>query len=536
MADINVSIEEAQPINVTVTEAQPINVSIGESVYIEGTTDHSQLTNLDYDDSGHTGFATAAQGLLADTALQSETDPIFTASEAANITATDIENLGNLDTAAYKPVTAFEPTLPATPTEPETKYLNGNRQWSAVSIAGNGSAASIYATNVTSTIVGTYKQSSYTNDVAETSVATTANNNEVLAMAYLFDGQVNTTTIDAGLWTANMYAAIDAAAGDTYLKFETYKRSDAGVETILFSGYSPTIENRVGYEGYQRILIESHQPSFTVDPTDRLGTKIYVKTTAAGNRTVTYKVGDGNASYFTSPLALRHPQLRDKNGEAEFQHMTAAEKTAVGTIGGKLNINQTTPQTTVGTFTFPQIITPGTILFDGSNRDIITRNNGGAWPATAILSTAFSATTGDYLKFGVAGSAANAAVMVLTRLNLLGIGTITPTHTITLPSGATGIAAYNTSDQTTNYERLVHYKSSNVYNIESQSAGSGVARPISIGGASGKFTVQPDGVILPRQATTAAAPAYVKGGMYFDTTLNKMRIGGASGWETITSV
>ena len=44
------------------------------------------------------------------------------------------------------------------------------------------------------------------------------------------------------------------------------------------------------------------------------------------------------------------------------------------------------------------------------------------------------------------------------------------------------------------------------------------------------------GTISPVQATTAGAPAYVKGAMYFDTTLNKLRIGGATGWETVTSV
>lgn len=43
------------------------------------------------------------------------------------------------------------------------------------------------------------------------------------------------------------------------------------------------------------------------------------------------------------------------------------------------------------------------------------------------------------------------------------------------------------------------------------------------------------GVIFPLQKATASAPAYVKGGIYFDTTLNKMRIGGASAWETVTS-
>lgn len=43
-------------------------------------------------------------------------------------------------------------------------------------------------------------------------------------------------------------------------------------------------------------------------------------------------------------------------------------------------------------------------------------------------------------------------------------------------------------------------------------------------------------VFMPVQATTAGAPAYVLGGMYFDTTLNKLRIGGATAWETVTSV
>ena len=34
----------------------------------------------------------------------------------------------------------------------------------------------------------------------------------------------------------------------------------------------------------------------------------------------------------------------------------------------------------------------------------------------------------------------------------------------------------------------------------------------------------------------ASAPTYVKGAIYFDTTLNKLRVGGAAAWETITSV
>jgi hypothetical protein len=43
------------------------------------------------------------------------------------------------------------------------------------------------------------------------------------------------------------------------------------------------------------------------------------------------------------------------------------------------------------------------------------------------------------------------------------------------------------------------------------------------------------GLFYPVQAPTASAPSYVKGALYFDTTLNKLRVGGASGWETVTS-
>jgi hypothetical protein len=51
-----------------------------------------------------------------------------------------------------------------------------------------------------------------------------------------------------------------------------------------------------------------------------------------------------------------------------------------------------------------------------------------------------------------------------------------------------------------------------------------------------KIRINQNFVFFPVQATTAAAPAYVLGGMYFDTTLNKLRIGGATAWETVTSV
>jgi hypothetical protein len=198
------------------------------------------------------------------------------------------------------------------------------------------------------------------------------------------------------------------------------------------------------------------------------------------------------------------------------------------------------------------------------------------------------------------------------------------THSLTLGSTSTGIALYNTVDQTTNYERVRMYWSGNALNIFTDKGGTGAAREIrmsainsinqglrlnsdatlgfvqvrtatSIAGSIGlnitgtlssssgiqygqtttptisqsgtagytallinatesstgsgtklladfqvggvsKVSIGQNGVLYPVQATTAGAPTYVKGGIYFDTTLNKLRVGGATAWETVTSV
>lgn len=52
--------------------------------------------------------------------------------------------------------------------------------------------------------------------------------------------------------------------------------------------------------------------------------------------------------------------------------------------------------------------------------------------------------------------------------------------------------------------------------------------------ASGNLTLTT--LLLPEKAATVSAPAYVKGAVYFDTTLNKLMVGGATAWETVTSV
>jgi len=47
--------------------------------------------------------------------------------------------------------------------------------------------------------------------------------------------------------------------------------------------------------------------------------------------------------------------------------------------------------------------------------------------------------------------------------------------------------------------------------------------------------VQSGGTFKPPQYTTATRPAWVNGAVIFDTDIDKVVIGGVSGWEAVTS-
>lgn len=101
-----------------------------------------------------------------------------------------------------------------------------------------------------------------------------------------------------------------------------------------------------------------------------------------------------------------------------------------------------------------------------------------------------------------------------------GLGTTAPTHTLTLASVGTGIAAYNTTDQITNYERMLAGWVSNSYVFSTGFGGTGTQRSITISGGSnsnavfrnssdllGHFTLNPtlSGVVNNAQMGIAGA-------------------------------
>lgn len=92
----------------------------------------------------------------------------------------------------------------------------------------------------------------------------------------------------------------------------------------------------------------------------------------------------------------------------------------------------------------------------------------------------------------------------------LGLQTTAPTHTLTLGSTSTGIAYYNTTDQTTNFERVLSSWVSNVYTIATSAGGTGTIRNIALIGGNTSLTVgQSDpsgsGVNITRSSSSNAS-------------------------------
>lgn len=178
-----------------------------------------------------------------------------------------------------------------------------------ITVGSEGYAANVYLTTLTSTTNPSYNQISYTPEVTETIISAIVNNNEVLLADYIFDGDVRATAIPAGKWGFHFHARASSSQGTTTIRFEVFKRSSGGIETVLFSKSSTDINNSV-FE-LQSLLFT--QPIYTVSETDRIGLKIYANTTMTSNVTVDLAVGNGNAAYFTTPLGIRHNQLRARD-------------------------------------------------------------------------------------------------------------------------------------------------------------------------------------------------------------------------------
>lgn len=318
--------------NVTVDNTDPANPVVSASGE-GGTTDHAALSHLAYADSGHTGFEPA----------KGEDDNYVTDAEklalhpAVTLAGEDYLTLSTQQITA-NPIDLDN--LSATGTPSANTYLRGDNTWADVSVGSGGYAADLYFTTIDSDVAG-YKKISYTHEETETILTAQVTNEEKLIRSYLYDGAIGTTVIDGGRWVVSYYAKVNITAGTTTLNVETFVRHADNSETTLFKSDGIDINSA----NYILIRADTIQPAFTVVATDRLGIRVYAETTSLATITISTKVGDGNASYFTTPIAIRHTQLRGLNDDTNNVHVTSTEKTAI------THSNRTVLDNTTASFT-----------------------------------------------------------------------------------------------------------------------------------------------------------------------------------------
>jgi len=185
--------------------------------------------------------------------------------------------------------------------------------------SGGGFIANVYFRTDDSDVVG-YSRISYTNQNTEieTSATVSASDGQKLVRTYLYDNAIETTILDAGAYIANYRAKVSNKQGETKLIFEAFLRHDDDTETVLFSSSSDAIKN----VDHKTIRHASNQPQFSAGETDRFGVNIYVQTTRTSGVEVNTIIGGENASYFSTPIALRHELTRNRD-KAESHPMAA---------------------------------------------------------------------------------------------------------------------------------------------------------------------------------------------------------------------
>lgn len=114
---------------------------------------------------------------------------------------------------------------------------------------------------------------------------------------------------------------------------------------------------------------------------------------------------------------------------------------------------------------------------------IFTTPTLGVATATQISTPVISPTADSTDALDITASNGTTKIVTIDTTNSrVGILSNPPTHTLTLGSTSTGLSSYNTSDQTTNYERVLESWVSNSYTLATSQGGTGTQRSITISG------------------------------------------------------
>ena len=243
----------------------------------------------------------------------------------------------------------------------------------------------------------------------------------------------------------------------------------------------------------------------------------------------------GNASTVTTNANLTGPITSVGNATS------IASQTGTGTT-----FAMSASPTFTGTVGAADLTTTGNTILGNASTDTLNVGNGGlvkdasgnvgigtASPTARLTvsgNQSFTEKTAAYIGVDIATTAGNGGDLTVKAGNGSGAGNTSGNMYIGAGRGAisatSGFIAFGLAQPTNAVGLNAEYMRIHT------TGGVSIGNTVDKGGAS----LNVSGLIYPQQATTAGAPAYVKGAIYFDTTLNKLRVGGATAWETITSV
>jgi hypothetical protein len=258
----------------------------------------------------------------------------------------------------------------------------------------------------------------------------------------------------------------------------------------------------------------------------------------------TVQIGSTNASAFSTieigqADGENSPTITNINGLVNFTDTASTISFPSGTFSGNLSTSGSLGAT-------------GTLSLTGSatvNQNIATAQTSGN-----LVIGGTSQTTGTISIGGTTGTSSGAitlgrstgaqTVNIATGVNTAGIKTVnigtggTFTTNMALGNasgGGTLTFGLSTGTQTVNIATgATTTTNTKTVNIGTSAASATSTTNITIGATAGTSTTTVQGYFKP--PALASAPAYVLGAVYFDTTLNKLRVGGATTWETITSI
>lgn len=153
--------------------------------------------------------------------------------------------------------------------------------------------------------------------------------------SYISDASVlGIDLLDGGIWDFNTFASISPiGTGATYINIHVYTRDYLGVESSLFTTKTGLLTSELPL----LYTVSSVQPSFTIDPSDRLVFKYEACTDSSIDVSVgLYHGGTTNYTHVHTPFNVKHNDLSGIQGGTtdERYHLTEGKYNVVQNTSG----------------------------------------------------------------------------------------------------------------------------------------------------------------------------------------------------------